>query len=188
MFTVETNVAQGLNALLALKAGLEKKATSRALNRVIQMARTDASKTIRQQYAFKAAEVKATMRIFNASQYKLEATLNSKGKRTPLIKMGARQKAKGVSVKIGKQRKLIKGAFIATMKSGHTGVFIRLEGTVAGKRGKPILNRKIKELYTIGVPEAFGARVVSQSMVALVKDKFPERLQHEIEWLMKQRS
>ena len=171
----------------ALRTGLGKNAVMRALNRTIDQSQTQASKSMREKYSFKAATVKATMIKYKAYPDRLQATLRSKGRRTQLIDMQARQTSKGVRVRVGKVRKLIKGAFIATMKSGHVGVFIREDGTQQGKKGA-IKNRKIKELYTIGIPEAFASQTIQQALADNAENVFLPRLKHEIEWLMKTKS
>lgn len=184
-FTVEHDFRKAIKALTPMKTDLEKKAVVRAMNRTIDQVKTEGSKQMRARYGFKASTVKDTMITYKANGTRLQATLRSRGRRTRLIDMSARQTAKGVSVKIGKTRKLIKGAFIATMKSGHIGVFIREPGTEVGKRGKPIIKRKFKELYTIAIPEALGSADIMSALKAKAADVFPKRLEHEINWLLK---
>lgn len=69
------------------------------------------------------------------------ATISLSGAHVPLADMGATQPKRGTGVKVRQTkaggRKLIKGAFIRTMSSGHTGVYRRTT-----KRSLPI-----KELY-----------------------------------------
>lgn len=53
-------------------------------------------------------------------------TMRVSGREVPLGKYPSRQTKRGVSVMVNKgQRRVIKGAFIAKMKSGHVGVFMR---------------------------------------------------------------
>lgn len=69
-----------------------------------------------------------------------------KGGRQPKRKGGPRRG--GVTVEINKgSRKFIPGAFIATMKSGHTGVF---------RRERRKLRLPIDELFTTTVADAFS--------------------------------
>lgn len=62
-------------------------------------------------------------------------TMHVHGKEVPLGKYPARQTKRGVSVQVNKggKRTLIRGAFIAQMRSGHVGVFMR-----EGRRRLPI--------------------------------------------------
>jgi hypothetical protein len=68
------------------------------------------------------------------------------GKEIPLAKYPARQTKRGVSVLVNKgKRKLVRGAFLATMKSGHTGVFRR-----EGKQRLPIkhaLSSRVSDVF-----------------------------------------
>lgn len=160
----------------ALSQGLKNKATVRALNRVADMAKTAASKEIRQTYRIKARDLSAMLKVRKASvrAIYLEAAVSASGRASiPIVGFAARQTKKGVTVSVtrGGGRKLLPGAFIATMKNGKVGVWDR-----QGKKRLPI-----KELFTIGVPYQFAARKTVEAMARIVRDKFPERLQHELD-------
>jgi hypothetical protein len=172
---VNHNIDEITRLLQTISSDIEKKAAVRALNRTITQAKTAAKREMVKQYSFKSSTVEATMRIFNAHPGRIEATLNSKGRRTRLINMAARQTKKGTSVKVSRQRKIIKSAFIAEMKNGSIGVFSR----TSNKR------LPIKQLYTIAIPEAMGAQIVSDSMRKTVREKFMDRFQHELNNLMR---
>lgn len=83
------------------------------------------------------------------------------GKEVPLGKYPSRQTRRGVSIMVNRgQRKLIRGAFIARMKSGHVGVFMR-----EGKSRLPIKHalssRTSDVIQDKGMPEAVLERGVS---------------------------
>jgi hypothetical protein len=87
----------------------------------------------------KQGVVKDRIRVELANPDRLRARLYANAKRIPLIDFGAkgpepsRGRGRGVTVKTGGSRKTIPDAFIATMRSGHRGVFQRVgEG---GRRG-----------------------------------------------------
>lgn len=166
---------QPVAAFLGDMTNIQRKAAAAAINRVTTQARTQASKSIREKYNFKAADIRKTFRIYKSTPTNLQSTLVSRGRRTPLVAMSARQVKAGVSVRVGNQTKLIKHAFIATMKSGHKGVFARTT-----KKSLPI-----KELYTIAVPEAFLSRTVGTAMQQKVNSALPDRYEHELKRLMK---
>lgn len=172
--TVQGNLGDAAK-LLKDFGTIERKAMVLALNRVAQQAQTAATKTMRERYAFPTKVIKGTLRIYRANNGRLQASLISKGPRVQLIHMTARQTRKGVTVRVGKSRKLIKSAFIATMQSGHVGVFTR-----KGKARLPI-----KELYTIAIPEAFASQHVGAAMRAKVNEALPARYQHELDRLAK---
>lgn len=181
--SVKSDIADALEHFETLSAALKRNAIAAALNRVADMARTAASREIREVYRIKARDVSSAIKVYRASgrSTSLEARVVAKGRHSlPLVDFAARQTKKGVTVSIKKRggRKLFPGAFIATMKSGHTGVFTR------GNKGR----LPIKERFTIGVPYQFAARQTISAMFRIVKEKFPERLRHELEQAVARRN
>lgn len=119
------------------------RAAKRAGRDATRTAKTDVKREIRKRKAIRAGRVAKSIRVFLPSGVQtlegLEWKINVKGNGFPLIDYGARQTAKGVTVKINAgKRVLIKSAFIATMSNGHRGVFAR-----QGKARFPI-----KELFS----------------------------------------
>lgn len=94
----------------------------------------------------------------------LEWRMDVSGKAIPVIDYASpRQTLRGVSVGInGGRRVLIKSAFIATMRSGHTGVFMR-----SGKANLPI-----RELYTTRVSDVFEDNGMVPAILARAKTEF----------------
>jgi hypothetical protein len=86
------------------------------------------------------------------------------GKEIPLAKYPARQTKRGVSVLVNKgKRKLVRHAFLATMKSGHTGVWFR-----EGKKRLPIkhaLSSRVSDVFhdagMVATVQARGLEVMS---------------------------
>lgn len=184
MASISVSVKHDIDRLLghfdALSAGLKGQATVRALNRVADMAKTAASREIRQTYRIKAGDLSSIIKVRRASirQTYIEAAVVATGARSiPLVQFAARQTRKGVTVSVTRRggRKLLPGAFVATMKNGKQGVWER-----TSRKRLPI-----KELYTIGVPYQFAARKTLEAMARIIRDKFPERLQHELEQAVK---
>lgn len=161
---------------------------ARALNHTIRKTRTASSKEIRKFYNIRSKDVKRTMRIDRATLHDLESSLISIGRPLPIIAFKPRQTKKGVTVRIGSKRKRINKAFIATMKSGHTGVFARGHY----KRGMSFLFRykrvvpsgrndlPITELKTVAVPTALANDVVVRNLGVQMGKDFPTRLEHEL--------
>ncbi len=109
----------------------------------------------------KPAQVKKEFKITRAKAKKIRGVLSIQGGPIPLIRYQARATKRGVSYNIGQGRKILKGAFIATMPTGHKGVYVRAggkrgaarivkKGQYAGKLYKPELT--IKERKGPGVP------------------------------------
>lgn len=174
---VNHNIDEITRLLQSLSSDMEKKAAVRALNRTITQAKTAAKREMVKQYSFKSSNIESTMKVFRAYPGRVQAAVTSRGRRTRLINMGARQTKRGTSVKVSRQRKIIKGAFIAEMKNGSIGVFSR----TSNKR------LPIKQLYTIAIPEAFTAETVAESMRQTVRQRFMERFRHELDFLIRQR-
>jgi hypothetical protein len=91
----------------------------------------------------------------------LEWTMRVEAKPIPVVQFPNRQVRRGVTVAINAGgRKLIKHAFVATMKSGHTGVFMR--------RGKSRL--PIDELYSTRVIDVFEDNGMIDAVTARARD------------------
>lgn len=158
---------------LAKQAERFPMAASRALNKVMKSARVNASKNIRATYKMKAGDVKETMTVKKSNITNLSASLITTGRRIALYLFGATQKKLGVAVTITKGgRKILTGAFIATMKSGHAGVFMR----------KGMTRNPIGERYTISAPEMMGGKEVNDKTNAYVAENLPRVLAHEIQY------
>jgi len=110
--------------------------------------RAEASRLIRERKAIKLSAVRDALdTIFPPAGGELVWTLRAQPKPMRVYDFAARQTKAGVSAEINRgKRVLIRSAFIATMKSGHTGVFYRL-----GKARLPI-----DEAYTSRVSDVLG--------------------------------
>jgi len=186
---VHSNVDQVVAGMRNLSNEVRDKATIRALNNMGAQARTAAARIIREVgYGLKAATVKARLTLIKASAGRLVVTVRAQGRPIPLIEFQARQTSKGVSVKVLNGRRLIAGAFIATMPSGHRGVYVRK----AGARSRKVMTKgkaqwhglPIQELFGPGVPDALANEAVQRALEALVDDKFPQLLRHEVKYLL----
>jgi len=103
---------------------------SRAINKVATAARTQIVRRIVEEVNLKSAEVRdRNVSLTKANYSRLEAMIRISGRRIPLLRWGARQTAKGVSYAIRRGgRQTAPGSFMATMPSGHRGVFVRRAG------------------------------------------------------------
>jgi len=152
-----------------------KRAGSRALNKTATTGRKISVKEVRNEINIKAGAARKQIGIRRARPLNLKSVLLVKYKPIPLAAYaGVRQTKKGVSVQMmkSKPRKLFKGAFIATMPSGHKGVFLR-----KGKGRLPI-----QELYGPNVQSVFVEKTMlieDQSLPVLEKN-----LKHEIAYEM----
>jgi len=171
-------------ALIAALIGLGKEvgpALTRSLNRAATSVKTEASRTIREELNLKAGAVSKSIHVGRASAGSPEASIRIAGKQVPLIGfIGTRQVRKGVSVKVKRSgsRKVIAHAFIATMKSGHRGVFTRDKG--AGRL-------PISEMFSIAVQQALkGANI--EKLLTLARNRIRTELKSQIAYRTARRS
>jgi hypothetical protein len=168
---------------------------SRAVNDSLSGVRTEAVKRIGGKVMLKAAYIRQTFMIKKASIKDLTALVETTGKPVPLIKYSARQIKAGVSVKVLKVggRKKIPHAFIATMDSGHTGVFWRqytdVRKPVKHGFGYGALPAKytlpIKELYGPRVPDVMDDPEIMQPVMAHANERLQARLNHHVDYALK---
>ncbi len=180
---VEHNFKQVAIKLFELRTDVLEKAKIRALNKVAAQAKVAASKEIRAAgYNMKASSIKNKLIIKRASNGNAVVQIKCSGRPIPLIEFGARETQSGVSVSVKGGRKVIRGAFIATMPTGHKGVYER-----SGKQHKKNNKGKwsglpIKELFGPSIPAAFGNEIVQAVLVKLIREKFPTILEREIKF------
>ena len=185
---VKDNIAAVLARIQRYKQEVVERAVVSALNRCVEMARTDASRELRSEgYNIKAGAIKAAASVRKAASGHLVATLSLSRKPIALIAFGAKQRKDGVSVKVHKAAKTIKGAFIATMPSGHTGVYVRKAGGkyIYKKRNGRTVSEQlpIRELYGPSVGGMYGNARVQAAVQRSVAENFERRLTHELKRL-----
>jgi hypothetical protein len=170
-----------------VKSEVVQKATPIALNKVAAQVKTSAAQSMRDAgYNLKVSAIKKGLTITRATSGRLTATVVASGRPIPLIAYGARQTGKGVSVDVLHGRKLIAGAFIATMRSGHKGIYVRVGNRHKRvmKAGKPVWSAlPIRELFGPSVPDGLANKAAQDALQRLVEDKFPELLRQQIKRL-----
>lgn len=109
-----------------------QKVIVRAINRGIVAARTQIVRDVARDSGLKVGDVRDAIRQRNATVGSPAASLSAGLGRIPLVKFNARGpepsrgRGRGVSYKLGTgSRGRVENAFIATMTSGHRGVFKR---------------------------------------------------------------
>lgn len=170
----DTRLAE--KALRGLKGGTAT-AVVRAMNRAIRKAQGVAVKSM-------AAELPALRQrtIRNATALKLArrtdwvAATSAKGGRIPIMDLQARQTQRGVSYRAKGGRRLIPGAFIGRMPSGHAGVFRR-----KGRKRLPI-----QELYGPSLPRVFVQRHVMSATDTAARAEWQREFARQINLLRTQ--
>lgn len=139
---------------------------SRGLNRTATQARTEVSRNLSRRIGLRVKDVRSRVTLQKASYSNWRSVIKISKKRLPLIKLKAKQTRAGVTYKFGRSRILVRHAFIATMPSGHTGVFRRKATArlpIAELRGP-----SLGQIFTDAQDEA--NRIYRQSLVRLEKN------------------
>jgi hypothetical protein len=179
---IRADIDHAVRSLTELQRKVIPNATARALNKTAAQAKTQAGREIRARYNISSRLVGRQISVTRANKASLTAIVKPSGRKFPVMAFQARQTAAGVRVQIIRGApKIIRHAFIIRTKSGHIGVFAR-----GRYSGRSFVHRKprlpISELFSVGVPQAFGARVVIEALERKVKQAFPTLLGHEIRY------
>lgn len=181
--TVEMDAQALLNLLKVLPKEVIPIATARALNKTATSAKSGAVKTMAQQIGIAQKEVRPFVRLQKANRLCLDTVLFvAKDRRLPLIKIDprAQQNRTGITYRgSGSARRSISHAFIATMPSGHRGIYARKPG--AGRL-------PIRELFGPSLYYVFKQPVVQNVVEQVIKTRWPVVCEQEIKYELQKRS
>lgn len=183
MIEIDAKQLEHAEAVLRHIPGGVEKAIVAALNRSAEGARTAAVKKVRERYYVKAGDVSKTIKIHKASPNNPFVIIRSTGSPMALSKFSITptkpqpRRKKPIAARVLKSsgKKIIPGAFVAKMDSGHIGVFFRV-----GRSRLPIQQR-----YGPSVPQMLGHSSVVTHVEEMAKERLEERLNHEIERLLR---
>lgn len=148
-----------VKGLKVAKPAMEKALVS-ALNKTITSLRAEAVRMVFKEYNVKQKEIRKELKISRASPYRHKAMLRGEGspgiplmdfsptpKKVPStkrLKGGGYTPKGGIKVMVRRgQRKMVKGAFIAKMPSGHVGVFRRaVDGRLGRRSRRPVIEER----------------------------------------------
>lgn len=141
---------EDLKALEQVPPPAIRRAMRKAGGDAIRAMRAEGKRHIRDRKWIKAGQIAKglALRLPRSFSSDMEFRLDVSGKAFPLAAYPHRQTKKGVSVKVNRSagsRTLILGAFVATMRSGHAGIFMR-----KGNKRLPI-----EELFSTRLVDAF---------------------------------
>lgn len=139
---------------------------SRSLNRTAQQARTEVSRSLSRRIGLRVKDVRSRVILQKASYSNWRSAVKISGKRLPLIRFKPKQTRTGVTYKFGRSRILVHHAFLATMPSGHTGVFRRK--TTARLPITELRGPSLGQVFTDAQAEA--NRIYRQSLARLEKN------------------
>lgn len=198
---IDSSALAGVNRLLLGISDGARKVLVDALNETVKKGKKVCVDEINSVVTLKKTplnkEIKYT--LANLNQAAISALISAKGSRQKLINYSCQQTQKGVSVQIyrNKPREIITGSFMATMKSGHKGVFQRKgskvgTGPATGKQETKwgALPRKyrlpIEELYSRGVEDWFGDQAIMQQILFQIGQLSEQELEPQVTKLMRE--
>lgn len=131
--SIAVNVEWDRRGIAALETGPMKAALRRALRKAgataLRDMRSEAKKRITKRKRIKGRYITRAMTLRRARGSdipSMEWAVEFDGVPVPLVAYPHRQTKKGVNVEVNRgKRSLVEGSFVATMKSGHKGVFRR---------------------------------------------------------------
>lgn len=174
---VKSDVSQVLKRLDELQREGVPKAASRALNKTLTTITAEAARQIKVDIGggtggIKIKDIKAQLQKFFAKPKSLTATLHAKGKRIPIIKIDPNVvlTATGVAYRSGGTTQEIPHAFLASVKNGHRGVFVRKGDT----------RLPIGEKFGPSVPKVFQNRAVVDAIQKMARLRWSQVFQHEL--------
>jgi hypothetical protein len=160
---ITVNATAYVNSLGSIARPKLDKIVALALVDTTKSAISKASSLIAKRTGLRVATVKSRMYYSRVAVGDYEANVKSSRRPIPLIEFPVSQTAKGVSTHAWGKPQIIQHAFIATMKSGHRGVYRRV-----GKARLPI-----RQLWGPTISKTFATKEVQ----AVVNDTMQARLQ-----------
>jgi hypothetical protein len=181
----EAQRAELADVLAGVKNGAAK-ASAAAINRTLTTGRSRIVRRVRAEVNIKAKDAREAVRIRKATAAGTPEGFIVLSKRPiPLYDFGAKPGKRGVSVKVRKRagREVLRGTFVAAMRSGHKGVFERkLVGGPGGRRvGRlPIVERHGPSLLGVFT----GAPGVAAEELAAIGDVLQKNLASQVDRLL----
>lgn len=162
------------------------RAVRKAISSAIRDMRSAASKGVRERKMIKAKAVRGALRLRFAkgrSLNNMEGALEVSNEFARVADYPHRQNKRGVSVTINRgKRSQIDGAFKASMKSGHKGVFVRAPADqgvpVDNPRGRYAGSRRVQRLP---IQERLASRVIDAVQHRQVLERVQERGQESFQ-------
>lgn len=182
--SVKADIASARAQLLYLQNTTVGKAAAHALNRTAGQVRSAAVKAVAQRTGVKQKDVRRAMRItVRATPTGLTAVIQATGRTWNLIRLGARQVAKGVSYRAWGRRHLAEGAFIAN--KGRT-VFQRMPGEyMRNRKGETKHSEAIEPVYGPSIPRSMASKAVGDLMRRIIGERWPINFAADLRYFLR---
>lgn len=167
------------------------KAINSALARSGNTIRTAAARKLREIYFVKHGEVLKKIRVKKNSGGRISLTLEAKDRAIRLINFKASPKGvtarKPRALKVGVKRKggmkRVAGAFVTSVRGGHTGIFIRSVGAKHRKGKDGVWSQgPIEQLRGPAIPVMLSQEGIVSHIQDVAVIEIDKRLNHEIGW------
>lgn len=169
-------------------------ATMRALNRVIDMTRTAASRELRNTYTFKLKDLKGKLNTVKSSRTSLTAYVKAPNTTITIYRFlknanGLNKPKRNTRLQVeifkGKRKLLPKEAFV-TSRKGQQNPLVFMRGKYSsGQFDKDQARTPINPLKTVSPYGAGINKAIQNTMNDTIKTRFPDRLAHEMANLMR---
>lgn len=207
MLEIKTNISKFISTEIKHYNKAVRDATRSATLKVAKSARTNASKDIREEYRIKKSDLDKHITVSKPDANMMVRIYVRKGKESlPVYKFGKPTQTKsGVTVRIKKGKsERIKSAFIATMPTGHKGVFMfgpqreSLPGEKprsrrkaspryerrTGNKGKYITRLPIDELMSRAAAHIVTKKIYNKLKI-FVAQKYDSVFKHELQFRLR---
>jgi hypothetical protein len=182
-----------VRAMLQGVKGTADVVMKRAIDRTMGTVKTTVSRVARETLNIYKRDLDKEIGIRKFNSATNSGAVTIQGTSLPVYDFKPQQKPSGVSVQIKKKgpRKVIEGAYISTMKSGHAGVFWREwhQFKVPRKAKQPPWKKlprkyrlKIHEIFTTSIPEALGDLVPMAEILADAEVNLHDNLERELNY------
>lgn len=176
-----------------VKAAYDKAILS-AINKTLDQTKTFVKRELASRYNMRPSDVDKYLSVVRANAQRPKGWIACYSAWISLSKFaGTTQTATGAQATIGKTF-VIPHSFIVIMKSGHSGVYVRVgepvpvkQGRYAGKvytrredrLGQPILRQKLIEKTGPNIARLFGSQEMTEKMQAFAADTLPRLFNHD---------
>ncbi|MEI7635888.1 MAG: hypothetical protein WCJ37_01170 [Syntrophus sp. (in: bacteria)] len=181
-------------ALFAETPKIASRITKRAVDRTMGTVKTTVSRVARETLNVYKRDLDQNIGVLKYDVAKASGAVTIVGASLPVFDFKPVQLLSGVQVRIKKKgpSKLIPGAFIAKMKTGHEGVFLRewhgpkKPGSITLKKQWKKMPEKYRlpahELFTTSLPEAVGDKMPMDQILADAGDNLHKNLERELNY------
>lgn len=159
---IKDNIKEVQREFRAFGQKLVTKSATKALNDVGAKATTQSRREIARQAGVKVRDVRDYIKSKRARWNYMVYVINHRQHGYKLGMFKPKQGADGVTVNVAGTSKFIEGAFVATMKSSHRGVFVRAPGNRRGKARPVQTGKNVGKMYKPALPikELYGTTVI----------------------------